>query len=98
MNNNILKFSRLISGNTRILIPGNTRMFTTSSLLTSTVPALLPWYISGFADGEASFGIYYTKTSKFGFQVKYEFTIVQHIRDRALLENIQLFFLITLEA
>jgi hypothetical protein len=42
MNNNILKFSRLISGNTRILIPGNTRMFTTSSLLTSTVPALLP--------------------------------------------------------
>lgn len=92
MNNNILKFSRLISGNTRILIPGNTRMFTTSSLLTSTVPALLPWYISGFADGEASFGIYYTKTSKFGFQVKYEFTIVQHIRDRALLENIQLFF------
>jgi hypothetical protein len=85
MNNNILKFR---------LIPGNIRMFTTTSLPTSTVPALLPCYITGFTDGEGSFGIYLQKTSKYqiGYQVKYEFTIVQHIRDRALLENIKLSF------
>jgi hypothetical protein len=51
-------------------------------------------YISGFTDGEGSFWIYLQKNSKYliGYQVKYEFTIVQHIKDRALLENIKLSF------
>jgi hypothetical protein len=62
----------------------------------STLPApvLSPAFVTGLTDGEGSFGIYLQKTSKIqtGYQVKYEFTIVLHDRDRALLENVQLFF------
>lgn len=56
---------------------------------------LTPGFVTGLADGEGSFGIYLQKTAKnqqTGYQVKYEFTIVLHDRDRALLENVQLFF------
>lgn len=59
-----------------------------------SVPVLNPAFITGLADGEGSFGIFLQKTPKIqtGYQVKYEFTIVLHDRDRALLENVQLFF------
>jgi len=56
---------------------------------------LTPGFVTGLADGEGSFGIYLQKTAKnqqTGYQVKYEFTIVLHDRDRTLLENVQLFF------
>lgn len=61
---------------------------------TLPVPVLSPAFVTGLADGEGSFGLYLQKTSKIqtGYQVKYEFTIVLHDRDRALLENVQLFF------
>lgn len=51
-------------------------------------------YITGFTDGEGSFGIYFQKNSKFqlGYQVKYEFTIALHKKDQALLEMIKLSF------
>jgi hypothetical protein len=57
-------------------------------------PVLRPAYISGFIDGEGSFGIYLQKNSKYqlGYQVKYEFAIVVHSKDRALLEKIKLSF------
>jgi hypothetical protein len=61
----------------------------------STPINLTPAFVTGLADGEGSFGIYLQKTPKnqqTGYQVKYEFTIVLHNRDRALLENAQLFF------
>jgi len=47
-----------------------------------------------FGEMLGSFGIFLQKTPKIqtGYQVKYEFTIVLHDRDRALLENVQLFF------
>jgi hypothetical protein len=59
---------------------------------TLPVPVLSPAFVTGLADGEGSFGLYLQKTSKIqtGYQVKYEFTIVLHDRDRALLENVQL--------
>jgi hypothetical protein len=60
----------------------------------STGLVLSPAFITGLTDGEGSFGVYLQKTpkSQTGYQVKYEFTIVLHDRDRALLENVQLFF------
>src|SRR5438270_752067 len=69
----------------------NNNLFGFSGLST---PVLNQAYITGFADGEGSFGLYLQQNSKYltGYQVKYEFTIVQHYRDRALLENIKLYF------
>jgi hypothetical protein len=61
---------------------------------TLSEPGLSPAFITGLTDGEGSFGLYLQKTPKIsiGYQVKYEFTIVLHDRDRALLEKVQLFF------
>src|SRR5687768_9495288 len=46
---------------------------------TSLAP-LSPWFVTGFTDGEGSFGIYFPKSSqhKLGYQLKYEFTIALH--------------------
>lgn len=50
----------------------------------------IPWLV-GFSDGEGCFhiGISRNKTMKSGYQVIAEFTIVQHVRDLALLEAIR---------
>lgn len=50
--------------------------------------------MTGFTDGEGSFGIYFAKNSKYqlGYQLKYEFTIALHKKDQALLEKIKLYF------
>ncbi|RPB17845.1 homing endonuclease, partial [Terfezia boudieri ATCC MYA-4762] len=55
---------------------------------------LNPWFVTGFTDGEGSFGIYFSKSSQYqlGYQLKYEFTIALHKKDRGLLENIKLSF------
>lgn len=64
-------------------LPNNSSSVTTSSLHS--------WFVTGFTDGEGSFGIYFAKNSKYqlGYQLKYEFTIALHKKDRALLENIK---------
>jgi len=61
---------------------------------TLSEPVLSPAFITGLTDGEGCFGLYLQKTPKIsiGYQVKYEFAIVLHDRDRALLEKVQLFF------
>lgn len=60
----------------------------------SAIPTLHPWFATGFADGEGSFGIYFSKKSGYqsGYQLKYEFTIALHKKDQALLESIKLSF------
>jgi LAGLIDADG endonuclease len=71
----------------------NNKLLGHSSALVSET--LTPGFVTGLADGEGSFGIYLQKTpqnQQTGYQVKYEFTIVLHNRDRALLEKVQLFF------
>jgi hypothetical protein len=50
--------------------------------------------VTGFTDGEGSFGIYFAKNSKYqlGYGLKYEFSIALHKKDQALLENIKFYF------
>lgn len=52
-----------------------------------------PWFITGFIDGEGYFSIGISKNkNKVGWQVKLEFGISLHEKDRALLEDIQKYF------
>ena len=57
---------------------------------------LNPFYVSGFADAEASFIVTGFKRpardSKIGWGVRAQFQIVLHCRDLPLLEKIQTFF------
>lgn len=68
------------------------RMFTTSVQTSSFV--LDPLYVTALIVGEGSFWIYFQKRTNYrlGYQVKSEFGITLHERDRDLLENAQLFF------
>lgn len=53
-----------------------------------------PYYVTGFADGEASFGIYFTKysKSKAGYLIQPNFQITLHKNDSALLLLLKKFF------
>lgn len=55
---------------------------------------LNPYYITGFTDGEGCFfvGVSPDSKSKTGYRVKANFQIGLHLKDLALLEQIQLFF------
>ena len=55
---------------------------------------LNPFYVTGFTDGEGSFGIYFTKysQSKAGYLIQPNFQITLHKNDYALLEKIKNFF------
>ncbi len=55
---------------------------------------LNPYFLTGFTEGEGSFGLYFQKNSKYrsGYQVKLDFTISVHEKDRAILEDINLYF------
>lgn len=57
-----------------------------------SAPSINQAYLTGFTDGEGSFGVYLAKNSTFksGYQLKYEFTIALHNKDQALLESIKL--------
>ena len=57
----------------------------------STLPPLNPWFLTGFFDGESSFYIVIHKSNnvKTGWSVKAIFEIHLHIKDKALLEMIQ---------
>ena len=49
-----------------------------------------PWWFIGFIDGEGCFSIgIYRNKNKVGWQVKLEFWISLHEKDKALLERIQ---------
>jgi hypothetical protein len=52
---------------------------------------LNPWFVTGFIDGEGSFGINIIK-KKVGYSVKPVFQISLHSKDQVLLESIQSFF------
>jgi hypothetical protein len=53
-----------------------------------------PYYITGLVDGEGSFGVYFTKSSKSksGYQIQPNFQISLHKNDYALLELVKNFF------
>nr|YP_007475434.1 hypothetical protein H888_mgp11 [Microbotryum cf. violaceum BFL-2013]AGE14648.1 hypothetical protein [Microbotryum cf. violaceum BFL-2013] len=54
-----------------------------------------PWFVTGFTDAEGCFNVKLTKTNGLlGWRVNVSFLIVLHIKDKALLEQIQLFFCI----
>lgn len=69
-------------------------MFTTTSLPTSnnSLKKLNPNFVTGFVDAEGCFIIGVSRNSKLstGYRVKAIFQIHLHIRDRALLEKIQI--------
>ena len=52
---------------------------------------LNPWLFTGFIDGEGYFSVGISK-NKVGWQVKLEFGISLHTKDRVLLEQIQRYF------
>ena len=53
-----------------------------------------PWFITGFADAEGCFLINVVKHTnlKTGWQIQLVFRISLHIKDKALLEQIQIYF------
>ena len=64
------------------------------SVFSSSTNELNPYYITGFTDGEGCFfvGVSPDSKSKTGYRVKANFQIGLHLKDLALLEQIQLFF------
>jgi hypothetical protein len=61
------------------------------ALLNSCVTQLSPWFITGFADAEASFSILIQHNTKFNtnWRVKAIFSIGLHIKDFVLLESLR---------
>lgn len=60
----------------------------------STLSTLNPWFITGFADGEGCFtlSVIKDKERKVGWRVFHSFKISLHVKDKALLEQIQSYF------
>lgn len=50
-----------------------------------------PWFITGFTDAEGTFGFYVNISNKykFGYKLTYVFSIGLHLKDLAVLQNIQ---------
>jgi hypothetical protein len=61
---------------------------------TSAYSPLHPYFVTGFVDGEGTFGVFLRKgeNRKFGFSVSLSFSIGLHSKDRLLLERIQKYF------
>jgi len=59
-----------------------------------SAPVLPLWWVIRFIDSEVCFhiGVAVNNTMKLGYQVTLEFSIPQHIHDRALLEKFIVFF------
>lgn len=55
---------------------------------------LQPYFVTGFVDGEGTFGVFFRKgeNRKFGYSVSLSFSIGLHSKDRLLLERIQNYF------
>ncbi len=60
----------------------------------SSFSSLLPYYVTGFSDGESSFHISISKNKNYrsGFQIQAIYTTQLHIKDLELLKKIQSFF------
>jgi hypothetical protein len=91
--------SNSLINNSSIKIISNLYLFNSNLLaslrgFSSNTQILDPYYITGFSDAEASFqiGIYTNNKFKSGYNFIPSFSIHLHIKDRALLDNIQLFF------
>jgi len=67
---------------------------TNSNLIPKNNILMNPWFVTGFTDGEGCFWIdvYKDNTYKTGWRVKLFYQINLHIKDKALLEQIQKFF------
>jgi len=67
----------------------NTSLQITRSLQTSCLTHLNPWFITGFADAEASFSIPFqrVKNNKIGFKIHATFQIGLHKGDRPVIRN-----------
>ena len=67
---------------------------TQTTLFQSSYSILNPYYVTGFTEGEGCFfiGVNSDSNYKTGYRVKAIFQIGLHIKDIALLQNIQLFF------
>ena len=65
-----------------------------SEFSSASTNELNPYYITGFTDGEGCFfvGVSPDSKSKTGYRVKASFQVGLHLKDLALLEQIQLFF------
>ena len=77
----------------------NSRFLQALKLIHTTTPspALNPWFITGFTDGEGCFSISMglcprNKKCKLGWEIKLSFNFSLHKKDKALLENIQSYF------
>ena len=71
----------------------NFRTITTSSVRSSSLLPLHPWYVTGFSDGESCFSTTIRKNNKLkaGWEVLVAFSIALHKKDLVLLESIKSF-------
>ena len=71
----------------------NIRYYSTATKVSEPL-VITPWFITGFADGEASFVLGLQERSEFsaGWQATAYFTITLHSREKFLLEAIQSYF------
>nr|YP_009262127.1 LAGLIDADG endonuclease [Chrysoporthe deuterocubensis]AMX22202.1 LAGLIDADG endonuclease [Chrysoporthe deuterocubensis] len=72
----------------------NNKLLNGQILNSSTISNISPWFVTGFADGEASFMLWVRKSDrvKTGWQVSGVFFIHLHAKDLLLLQGIQAFF------
>jgi hypothetical protein len=85
----IFLFSTLTSTN-----KNKTKDEASSEISYGSTNELNPYYVTGFTDGDGCFYVSISPDSKYktGYRVKAQFQIGLHIKDLALLEEIQLFF------
>ena len=85
-------FSIFTFADKKPLLTGGQARF--SEFSSASTNGLNPYYITDFTDGEGCFfvGVSPDSKSKTGYRVKANFQIGLHLKDLALLEQIQLFF------
>ena len=79
--------------NCRIKIPSN-NLKKIRSYCTKKTPLIVPWFITGFVDGEGCFTIVIRKDprNRIGWRIEANFIIGLHKRDKELLRLIQAYF------
>lgn len=73
------------------------RSYTSIAIQQDLTPNIMnPWFVTGFSDAEACFtlSVVRNKERKVGWRVHYSFQITLHKKDKALLEQIQSYFLV----
>ena len=90
---------------TSTLVPGAVPSFSSIKLLTTIHYSAVgdsslveqenfqldPWWITGFVDGEGCFDVSITENKELnqGWEVQHRFSIVLHVKDKAILQNIK---------